>query len=237
MRTSPLRRSGATATVCQSLTLALCLFLGCCAPGSVSPRSIGTTDTCVFPAHFEIDHETELNTFEALPPEIRARLRRYLDEHLGSDFVSQLRFRQASFVDPAQVPKVVEADRQLGRIYVAYVVLFDIPLSDGSTYCAGVQMAADGDVVMGIGLPKIAASPTKARIVTQSAAEVVAQQHGVSNPNHGPLTRLGYAPDRDALVWGIAEVSETKRRAMVTTCYIDAHTGQFLGWSMGEIVF
>ena len=197
------------------------------------------TNTCVFPSHFvdQLDQETELSSLDALPPQIQTRLQQYLTTRLGSDFLARLRFRAASFMDPAKVPGVVEEQQQLGRVYVAYVVLFDLPLSDGSNYCAGVHMAADGSVVMGIGLPTIARFPKKTYVLTLSEAEGVAEEHGVSNPNQA-LSRLEYAPDRDALVWGIAEVTpDTGKRTMVRTNYIDAHTGQFLGWGDGEIRF
>ena len=225
---------------CLLLTSLLFAITGCGASGSIEPASVLTTDTCVFPAHFvdQIDQEVEYKSVDTLPISIQIRLREYLTDRVGTDFLPRLRFRVASFVDPTLVPEVVRMHKQLGRVYVAYVVLFDLPLSDGSSYCAGVHMTAEGDVVMDIGVPKIATSQSKRHIISRSEAEAIAKRQGLTDPLQDPFTSLRYSTQRDSLVWEIAEISTSAAGHKVfASCMIDAHTGQFLAWESNDVVF
>jgi len=132
------------------LTIFSTLVVGCGTPDAVSPLDLATQDTCVYPAHFldRIEHEVEFSSLETLPPEIQKKLHAYLTTRLGSPFLPQLRFREAAFVDPAAVPDVVGSERELGREYVAYVVLFMVVLSEGQEYCTGVHLGIDGRVAV-----------------------------------------------------------------------------------------
>jgi hypothetical protein len=196
-------------------------------------------DTCVFPAHFvdQIEFSRDLTSLEALPSYIQTPLRQYLVDRLGAVFFARLRFRSAVYMDPELVPQIVQNDQRLSRQFVAYVVLFDLPLVGGSTYCAGVHLTADGSLAMGIGFPRVSADPTKGEVIPLSKAEDVAARHGLHNPNP-LLTRLLFSPDRDSLVWQVSEISAGENNnAVETTCHVDAHSGRFLGWTSGEIVF
>jgi len=109
--------------------------------GAVEPVSVSTVDTCVYPAHFvdEGEHEVEIPNFEALPSHIKSKLHGYLDALLGKEFAARLRFKEAGFMDPSDVPEVVQMSRELGREYEAYVVLFTLQLEEGREYCTGVN--------------------------------------------------------------------------------------------------
>jgi hypothetical protein len=220
------------------LTVFSTLVVGCGAPDAVSPLDLATQDTCVYPAHFvdRIEHEVEFSSLETLPPEIQKKLHAYLATRLGSSFPPQLRFREAAFVNPAAVPDVVRSERELGREYVAYVVLFTVVLSEGQEYCTGVHLGIDGRVVQGIGLPDLVATPQKSTVLRESAAVEAAARLGLSRSSASP--RLSYNPKIDSLVWEISEpTGHEGNRAVIRTCYINAHTGAFLGWSQGEILF
>lgn len=221
--------------------MAICLpFVGLggplTSPATVEPIDISTVDTCVYPAHFvdEGEYEVEIPGLEALPLSIRTRLHDHLEARLGKEFAARLRFKEGGFVDPADIPAVVQRYRELDREYEAYVVLFSLKLEEGREYCAGVHLKVDGGIVMDIGLPRIAANPSKARIVPASTAMAVAAEHGLSQ--HTPSVELEYDPHLDVLVWTISQVSaKPGRRPQITTCNVDAHTGKFIGWTTRDI--
>ena len=205
-------------------------------PGAVRPSSIEVTDTCVYPASF-IDHAkfaVDFDSLDRLPVTIRAKLGSYLEARLGPAFVARLRFREGSYMDPMQVPDVLEYQKSLRRQYVAYVILFDAPFlnEEDKPYCAGVHLDPMGGVVMEIGLPRISQAPQKARVISMDQAREAAGKERL--PLEGAWFELRYEPFLDSLIWRVSHTSETQD---VTTCNIEAHTGKFVGWTSSHIVF
>ena len=203
----------------------------------VEPVRVSTVNTCVYPAHFvdEGEHEIEIVSLEALPPAIRAKLQEYLDARLGRQFAAQLRFKEAGFVDPHDVPEVVQMSRKLGREYEAYVVLFNLQIEEGREYCSGVHLTVDGRTVMDIGLPRVAAAPVKARIVPASTALAIAAEHQLPQPPS--KVELAYEPNRDGLIWQVSTVStRSGSRPQISICNVDAHTGKFIGWTVLDVL-
>ena len=98
-----------------------------------------------------------------------------------------------------------------------------------------VHLTVDGDTVMGIGLPRIAAAPSKARIVPASTAMALAAQRGLSQPT--PSVELSYDRSLDVLVWEVSQVStKPGARPQITTCNVDAHTGRLISWTTGDLL-
>src|SRR5262249_7362739 len=134
------------------------------------------------------------------------------------------------------VPEVVKFNREVGREYVAYVVLFDVPIAAGQQYCAGVHLAPDGRVVQGIGLPDVVAAPYKSTVISEAVGMDAASRQGVDRSRAS--AHLAYNPSSDSLVWEISEPTGRERNiAYSTTCLLNAHTGQLIGWSQGRMIF
>jgi hypothetical protein len=203
----------------------------------MAPLDLSTVNSCVYPSHADqIDKTVELKDLAGLPQEIQNKLQTYLASRLNAESLRALKFREGAFYDPVLFQDVVRFQRDLHRDFVAYVVLFTFPLSNGQEYCTGVHLTVDGAVVLGIGLPNVLSDPLKAHVLSEPEALEVATRLGVARERAS--SELSYSSKLDSLVWGITEpTGHEGNRVSTRTCYVNAHTGRLLGWSTGYMVF
>jgi hypothetical protein len=170
----------------------------------------------------------EVRSLDDLPPHIVAALTAHLQERLGADFLSQLRFSGGQAVDVERLYREDPSAKKLRWQVFSYRLIYSLSLPEKGirVYEAAIWLDRNGKVIREIDLPAVAKDPSKGTFVSLGRALEVAAAHGFEPAR----AELEYRPKEDIITYRLSRVDAKFRFYFFD---VDAHSGDFVEeWSV-----
>jgi len=175
-------------------------------------------------------------SLDDIPEQVRSRLREHLRDRLGDVFARNLKFEEGEWLDlenlREQFPSVYEENANFGT----YDLLFSFsdPHKGLKAFFTKMVLNEDGSVNREIGLPEIAADPSKSDIISCSDAYRIAADNGF--PSEFSSARFDYSEEKKVFVWVITDSRQVEPddpiflgfKGTYKRIELDANTGSVL---------